>query len=213
MQQDDNEGFEFDWFIHFFEASSRISNEHMQGLWAKLFLEIVGVAMQTIEGMWFVLGEGPSSFNLDEVQDLIISNNKIRRMQECGLLNPIKDNILVWYNIEKISSPIRISDSFALMNRTTLLLFHSSERGKTRVQKKIDKEKVTFFPYYPLTETGRQLLSIVQTQEKYNYILELGYAINDHKRAKTKRLVTAHTIECICDDKIYFVDSDLLDYN
>lgn len=128
---------------------------------AKLFLEIVGVAMQTIEGMWFVLGEGPSSFNLDEVQDLIISNNKIWRMQECGLLNPIKDNMLVWYNIEKISSPIRISDSFALMNRTTLLLFHSSERGKTRVQKKIDKEKVTFFPYYPLTETGRQLLSIV----------------------------------------------------
>lgn len=228
--------FDFDWFIRFFDAASNISNEEMQHLWAKvlagevsspgsfslrtietlnkmtqrealMFLEISNLAIQTIDGMWFVIADGPSSFNLDEINDLVIPNQKVRLLQECGLLNPIKDDLIIWYSINPIKSPLSINGNFALINSTTLLAFNAPKELNTKVQSKIKKEKSTFFPYYPLTEAGMQLLKIILTDCEYNYLLQLGFAISAHQKTESKRRVTAHPLLKIDDSNIYFDSS------
>lgn len=232
-----NSEFDFDWFVRFFEACSNISNEQMQELWAQVlagevnnpgsfslrtvetlnrithneaisFLEISNLAMCTADGMWFVLAEGPSSFNLDEVNDLIIPNNKIRLLQECGLLNPIKDDMMVWYSTKKLNSPVNLDDNFIIRNDTSVLVFHATDVLKSP-QKRIKKEQSVYFPYYPLTEAGRQLLPIVKVDSEYNYMLELGNAINDHSK-NLIRAVTAHEIARIEDKMLYFKQDNIL---
>lgn len=229
--------FDFDWFVRFFEACSNISNEQMQKLWARVlrgevdcpgsfslrtietlnrityneaiaFLEISNLAMCTADGMWFVLAEGPSSFNLDEVNDLIIPNSKIRLLQECGLLNPIKDDMIVWYSTKKINSPMKLDDNFIIHNDNLILVFHATDIIKTP-QKRIKKEQSVFFPYYPLTEAGRQLLPIVKVESEYNYMLELGNAINKHSKNRT-RTVTAHQIRRREEEIFYYEQDDIL---
>lgn len=232
-----NTEFDFDWFVRFFEACSDISNEQMQELWAKVlanevtrqgsfslrtvevlnrithneamsFFEISNLAMCTADGMWFVLAEGPSSFNLDEVNDLIISNKKIRLLQECGLLSPIKDDMIVWYSTEQIHSPAKLDDNFLIRNDTSVLLFHANDVNKTP-QRRIKKNQSVYFPYYPLTEAGRQLLPIAREITEYNLILELGNALNNHSKSAL-RTVTAHEILKIDDDMLYFNRDNIL---
>lgn len=232
-----NSEFDFDWFVRFFEACGNISNEQMQELWARIlsdeisnpgsfslrtietlnrmtrneavaFSEISNLAMCTADGMWFVLAEGPSAFNLDEVNDLIISNTKIRLLQECGLLNPIKDDLLVWYSTKKLTSPIHLNENFIIHNNDSVLVFHAVDIIKNP-QRKIKKEQAVFFPYYPLTEAGRQLLPIVRTRSEYNYMLEFGNAINCHSK-NLMRTVTAHQITQFENGIIYFEEDDLL---
>lgn len=230
--------FDFDWFVRFFEACSNISNEQMQELWARVlagevnnpgtfslrtvetlnrmtyneaiaFLKISNVAMRTADGMWFVLAEGPSSFILDEVNDLIIPNSKIRLLQECGLLNPIKDDMMVWYSTKRLHNSIKMDENFIICNDDSVLAFQASDIVK-RPQRKIKKEQSVYFPYYPLTEAGRQLLPIVKTDSKYNYMLELGNAINNHSK-NLIRTVTAHRITRIDGEMLYFEEDNLLE--
>ena len=239
-EQTSNSEFDFDWFVRFFEACSNISNEQMQELWARVlsgevskpgsfslrtietlnrmtrneaiaFSEVSNLAMCTADGMWFVLAEGPSAFNLDEVNDLIIPNAKIRLLQECGLLNPIKDDMLVWYSTKRLTSPIQLNENFIIHNNDSVLVFHATDMIKSP-QKKIKKDQTVFFPYYPLTEAGRQLLPIVRTMSEYNYMLELGNAINCHSK-NLIRTVTAHQITRFENNSIYFDEADLLNKN
>lgn len=239
-EQTSNSEFDFDWFVRFFEACSNISNEQMQELWARVlsgevsnpgsfslrtietlnrmtrneaiaFSEISNLAMCTADGMWFVLAEGPSAFNLDEVNDLIIPNAKIRLLQECGLLNPIKDDMLVWYSTKRLTSPIQLNENFIIHNNDSVLVFHAMDMIKSP-QRKIKKDQTVFFPYYPLTEAGRQLLPIVRTISEYNYMLELGNAINCHSK-NLIRTVTAHQITRFENNSIYFEEVDLLNKN
>lgn len=236
-EQIPNSEFDFDWFVRFFEACSNISNEQMQGLWAQVlagemsnpgsfslrtietlkrmtrneavaFSEISNLAMCTADGMWFVLAEGPSSFNLDEVNDLIIPNTKIRLLQECGLLNPIKDDMLVWYSTKRLVSPIHLNENFIIHNNDSVLIFHAMDMFKNP-QRKIKKEQSVFFPYYPLTEAGRQLLSIARAKSEYNFMLELGNAINCHSN-NLIRTVTAHKVTKCEDGILYFNEDNIL---
>lgn len=239
-EQPSDSEFDFDWFVRFFEACSNISNEQMQKLWARIlagevnrpgsfslrtvetlnrityneaisFLEISNLAMCTANGMWFVLAEGASSFNLDEVNNLIIPNSKIRLLQECGLLNPIKDDMMVWYSTKKLNSPVNLDENFIIRNDMSVLIFHATEKLKTS-PKRIKKEQPVYFPYYPLTEAGRQLLPIVKVDSDYNYMLELGNAINNHGE-NIIRTVTAHEITKIDDEMLYYKQDDLLQKN
>lgn len=236
-KEENGANFDFDWFIRFFEASGNISNEQMQELWARVlagevnrpgtfslrtietlnnlthkeaiaFSEIANLAMHTSDGMWFVVSEGSSAFNLDEVTDLIIPNNKIRLLQECGLLNPLKDDMLVWYSTREIISPLNIDENFIVSNDKIILLFHARDFAK-RLQKKIKKAQSIFFPYYPLTEAGRQLLKIINNESEYNPILNLGEAINNHSKSSI-RYVTAHEINKIEGNLVFYDPENLL---
>ena len=228
--------FDMDWFIRFFEAVGGISDEDMQLLWARvmagevgsqgsfslrtldtlchlspreaeLFQEIANCAFKTSDAEWFIIGEGESTFEPDELydmSDIVIPNKKVRVLQECGLLNPIKGDYYVFYSTEPLKSPIETTMHHAIMNENTILLFHS----KASATVKGKNSKPLFFPYYPFTEAGRQLLSIVRTHSEYDFLLELGQTIIKHNtRRKVKNYVSAHYINKVTETHIYFDQS------
>ena len=119
--------------------------------------------------------------------------------------------MLVWYSTQRLTSPIQLNENFIIHNNDSVLVFHAMDMIKSP-QRKIKKEQTVFFPYYPLTEAGRQLLPIVRTISEYNYMLELGNAINCHSK-NLIRTVTAHQITRFENNSIYFDEADLLNKN
>lgn len=103
---------------------------------------------------------------------------------------------------------MKLDDNFIIHNDNLILVFHATDIIKTP-QKRIKKEQSVFFPYYPLTEAGRQLLPIVKVESEYNYMLELGNAINKHSKNRT-RTVTAHQIRRREEEIFYYEQDDIL---
>lgn len=229
--------FDLDWYIHFFEAASNISNEEVQMLWARVlngeisspgsfslrtletlyrmtqreaeaFATISQRVLHTLDNLWFVIADGPSSIDLDKLYDLIIPSKEVRSLQECGLLNPIGDDLVLMYSVNPISNPIQKNEHFALMNSKTILLFDTEENKK--VQKSIKKEKSRFFHYYPLTEAGRELLPVIMKESEYDYILQLGIAMNSSEPSKSTRRVRAYPISSETQEYVHFDDTQNL---
>ncbi len=233
--------FDLDWFIHFFESASNVSNEEIQRLWASVlagevsapgsfslrtietlyritkkeaetYTSIAQRILHTLDEMWFVIADGPSSIDLDKLDDLVVPSRQVRLLQECGLLNPIGDDLILMFATAPISNPIKKREHFALLNSSTILLFDTmvSVKGK-KVQNKIKKENSRFFHYYPLTEAGRQLLPIIKQDIEYNYILQLGMAMNSSERQKSTRIIRAYKIISETDEHVFFeTEHDLL---
>lgn len=205
--------FDFDWFLRFFEASSCISNEEMQQLWAKVLageIEQQGSfslrTMETLRNMTacearifqqaskLVLtgtsDDTPFIFCDDIMEDGVNAKHgfgvkEVLAMEESGLISALRtENV------------IDISDGAGgFLSPGGLCLTVMPERD-------------TEFMYkaYPLSQTGLELLSVVEEEPNEEYLLDLARALKRNYEGK----VGIHVLELIGVDENgeFIVDYD-----
>lgn len=209
-QENGNKEYDFDWFIRFFDAVSTISNENMQGLWAKILNGEIqqhgSFSFRAIETMRNLsqyeaeLFAMVSSIVLDnaiifssmegigqEINERYgFDNDALRLLEECGLINGLKMENELFLDPNEASG-------FELDGK--LLLFTNT--GNERI--------ALNYTCYNLTRVGIELFPVVYMSNDNNpYLQDLGRAIND-KYEKLK--VSIHPIDYI-DDELDSVSYD-----
>jgi len=129
------------------------------------------------------------------------------RQKRCSFISIIEIIISI-ISMVLVFFTLNIDENFIVSNDKIILLFHARDFVK-RPQKKIKKAQSIFFPYYPLTEAGRQLLKIIDNESEYNPILNLGEAINNHRKSSVRH-VTAHEISKIEENLVFYDPENLL---
>lgn len=211
-------GFDFDWFIRFFDSAGNVSDTDMQQLWARVLAGEIcnqgSFSLRTIETLRNMnqkeasLFERAASLVLSEKngtkfimctsndlgQDINeqyrIGKNEFILLEECGLISSLRND-----NRISLSEPLP-----GVWNDHIILLFsYKRSDGVLNSYK---------YSSYTLTQTARQLLSIVDSTPNDNYILEIGRELS--KKYSSNLQIKAHKIqnEDIADFK--FVTDDLL---
>jgi len=215
-----NEEFDFDWFLRFFEAAGNINNRDMQILWARILAGEVysrgTFSLRTIETLRnmtqyeakmfhavvpLILTDGNdimfiyrgdydhSEGCLNEINELYgFGPREFAVMEECGLLRP-QSYINYINSIEGI--PCIYNGNICLVFKLIMETNHISE-------------KYISFNNYQITRTAMQLITITDTLQDDQYILNLGLLF---RRKYPDFIIKAHRIVNIEEGKI------ILDFN
>lgn len=180
-----NNDYDFDWFIRFFDAVGTISNENMQRLWARILNGEIqnrgSFSFRTLEAMrnlsqyeanvyantaLIVLDNAIIFSSMGDIGQEInenhgFDNDTLRLLEECSLLNGLR-----------MQSQLELSPGEAggFQHDEKLLLF-----------KNITGESV-FLDYtcYNLTRVGLELFPVVyRPSENNTYLMDLGRAIRE----------------------------------
>lgn len=173
-----------DWLSYYIEGASKISDEQVQDLWAKILAgEIITpktFSKRTLDVLLRLSQEEAKLFEkicryVVEIDDKLILINEenfnpsnyftyleILRLGECGLINSSTTNSL--------NANIAPTDKFAIVYGKDVII------GETTKQEKIHLQ------IFPLTVAGTELIKIILPTRKYDYLKELTkYLRNKYK--------------------------------
>ena len=211
-------GFDFDWFMRFFDSAGNVSDINMQQLWARilageicnqgsfslraietlknmsreeaiLFQKIAHLVLTEKNGLKFIM-----CMSNDLAQDINekygIGKNEFILLEECGLLSSIRDDNRVILN-ESLPG---------IWNGNIIIIFRYKQTDGVLNSYK--------YSCYTLTRTAEQLLSIVDAEPYDSYILDVAKELS--KKYSGNLLVTAHRI-IHNDISAFEYDSDIME--
>lgn len=175
--------YDFDWFLRFFETAGNITSEEMQELWAHVLAGEIRspgrFSLRTVETLYHMtarealLFKNASAYILKETEgvpflfcdeysdstlnaDYELNVESFMALEECGLISALR-----------INNEIEVSQDGAagFMNTNGMILLFETES---------DTPSVFRYKSYPLTLTGRQLLSLLQNEADNQYLIDLG---------------------------------------
>ena len=185
VENKENNEFDFDWFVRFFDAVGTISNEDMQQLWAKILngeIQQQGSfsfrALETMRNMShyeaeifastasIVLDNAIIFSSLGEIGQEInekfgFDNEKLRLLEECGIINGLKMQNQLELDYDEAGG--------------------FEHNGKLLLIKNISEEPfILDYVCYNLTRVGIELFPIVYRENEDNmYLFEIGKSIRD----------------------------------
>jgi len=200
--KENQNGYDFDWFIRFFDAVGYISNQEMQQLWAKVLAgEIINhglFSFRTLEtlrnlnqneaklfqiisklvlteqtGIKFILSmSDDTAVDINEAYG--IGRQELIILEDCGLLNSLR-------NDNRIS--LNVHPSGIWNDEIILIVKYKRSDGMFLSYK---------YSSYTLTPAACQLLSVLQPICDNNYLLKVGIELS--KKYSANLAVTAHRI-------------------
>lgn len=198
----DEQVFDFDWFMRFFDAVGNISNAEMKKLWAKilagevsnqgtfslrtletlknmnqkealLFQKMAHLVLTEKNGLLFVLCMS-NDLGKDINEQYGLSKSEFITLEECGLLSSIRNDNRIF-----LGEPL----SGIWNNEIIIILKYKHNDGVLNSYK---------YSSYTLTQSARQLLSIVDATPNNEYLLDVGKELM--KKYSGNLRVTAHPI-------------------
>ena len=183
-QENLSESINEDWLSYYIEGASKISDEQVQDLWAKILAgEIITPKTFSKRTLDVLLRLSPEEAKLFEKicgYVIEISNNMIlinegnlnaeypysviMHLDECGLINSSGTN--------SINMTITPSDKLAIIHGQDAIIGQSKKQENIRLQ------------IFPLTATGTELLKIITPNRNYNYMQNL----TNHLKNKYKNI-------------------------
>lgn len=162
-----------DWLSHYIEGASKISDEQVQELWAKILAgEIITPKTFSKRTLDVLLRLSPEEAKLFEKvcgyvveisNNMILMNedklnakypySEIMHLDECGLINSSGTN--------SINMTINPSDKLAIIYGQDAIIGQSKKQENVRLQ------------IFPLTVAGTELLKITSPNRNYNYMQNL----------------------------------------
>lgn len=218
----ENNSFDFDWFIRFFDSVGNISNAEMQDLWARilageinnqgtfslrtletlrnmnqeeaiLFQKIAHLVLTEKNGLKFILCMS-DDLGKDINEEYGLRKNEFIILEECGILSSIRNDNRIYLN-----KPLN-----GIWNgEIIIILKYKRQDGGINSYK---------YSSYSLTQSAKELLYIIDTTPNSEYLLKIGKELM--KKYSGNLLITAHTITDIAEnDVIYNATVDLLKEN
>lgn len=183
-QENISESINEDWLSYYIEGASKISDEQVQELWAKILAgEIITpktFSKRTLDVLLRLSTEEAKLFEKICGYVVEISNNmilmnegklnaeypysEIMQLDECGLINSSGTN--------SINMTINPSDKLAIIYGQDAIIGQSKKQENVRLQ------------IFPLTVAGTELLKITSPNRNYNYMQNL----TNHLKNKYKNI-------------------------
>lgn len=212
---EDGQILDFDWFMRFFDAVGNISNVEMKKLWAKilagevsnqgtfslrtletlrnmnqkeasLFQQMAHLVLTEKNGLQFILCMS-NDLGKDINEKYGLSKNEFIILEECGLLSSIRSDNRIF-----LDEPM----SGIWNNEIIIMLKYKHQDGVLNSYK---------YSSYTLTQSARQLLSIVDTTPNNEYLLDVGKELMKKYSGNLK--ITAHSITDVTNGKITYNDT------
>lgn len=212
--------FDFDWFVRFFDSVGNISNEKMQDLWSKVLAGEINnqgsFSLRTLETLRNMtqreatLFESMSHLVLTEKNGLkfiLCMSDDLGKdineqygffkkefvlLEECGILSSIRND-----------NRIRLEESLNGIWNNSIIITLNYKRADCV----INSYK---YSSYTLTQTGCQLLNIINGVSDEKYLLDIGKELS--QKYSGNLLVRAHRITKFDNDvPIYDQQMNLLD--
>lgn len=180
-QENLSESINEDWLSYYIEGASKISDEQVQDLWAKILAgEIITPKTFSKRTLDVLLRLSPEEAKLFEKicgyvveigNNVVIINEEklnspdyftyleIMRLGECGLINTS--------NMSSLNAKVNPASKFAIIYGNDTIVGESTRQENIHL------------PIYPLTVTGIELSKIVSPTRKYDYLRSLTQYLKD----------------------------------
>lgn len=205
-----NEPVNRDWMLRFFNSVEDISNEDMQRIWGRILAgeikEPNTFSYRTLEKLKNMTQQEAKCFQL-------VSSLALYGGGKCFIL--CDDEIMNRHNVRFVN--ILELEECGLMSAQTLSFTLNSSVNEARgiynsqiigmICGKEDKMNELVIPCYVFTESGSQLMKVINPQVNQQYILDCLEAIRKEHKDFT---VTAHNIKSISDNGIEYDDTNIL---
>ena len=176
-----------DWLSYYIEGASKISDEQVQDLWAKIL---------AASGVNIIIGNHPKTFSKRTLDVLLRLSQEEAKLFEkiCGYVVEIGNNVVI-INEEKLNSPdyftyleiMRLGEC-GLINTSNMSSLNAKVNpaskfaiiyGNDTIVGESTRQENIHLPVYPLTVTGIELSKIVSPTRKYDYLRSLTQYLKD----------------------------------
>ena len=216
IENSSNTEFSFEWFDRFFDAASRVSDDDMKAIWAKIlseesnnrgtysfrFIESMKLLSQYEAETFSKLAKltllepdrnlyiyAPSDSQIEIYEKFGINDYDFLLMEECGLINMgVTQNHDIELDVEACNG---------FYNGNLFVRFYSET---------LSDEMVFKFESYPLTRFGQQIYNLIEDVSCIGFVLDL--ANNIKKSLEVDLVVAVHPILGVEDGDV-IVDTDV----